>query len=117
MTIIALRMKQLREEKGLSLREGADVVGVAKSTLHRWESGYTDRVSTGNIKAMAAFYNVNPLWIIGITDDKSVEPEPVDAFAHNIAKRFSALINEDKVAAYNAINEVLNYYEHKRDDE
>lgn len=113
-TITAERMKQLRIEKGLSLAQGADIVGVAKLTLHRWESGHTDRVSNGNIKTMASFYNVNPLWIIGITDDKSAEPEPVDAFAHNIAKRFSALSNEDKVAAYEAIAEILRYYENSK---
>ena len=36
---MAQRIKALRKEKGLTLEQVADVVGVGKSTVRKWETG------------------------------------------------------------------------------
>ena len=36
---MAQRIKELRKEKGLTLEQVADIVGVGKSTVRKWETG------------------------------------------------------------------------------
>jgi len=36
----AVRLRTLREKKGLAVQEVADAVGVAKSTVYHWETGH-----------------------------------------------------------------------------
>ena len=44
-------------------------IGVAKSTIQRYEKGQIQRVKLPVIESIATALNVNPDWIIGNTDD------------------------------------------------
>lgn len=60
---IGNRIKQAREAKGITLQEVADIVGVAKSTIQRYESGAITKIKLPVIESIANALDVSPLWI------------------------------------------------------
>lgn len=66
------RLRQAREEKHITLEEAGAKVGVHKSTVLRWENGETEKIKLPIIKALADYYNVNPVWLMGYDVDKYV---------------------------------------------
>lgn len=61
------RIKKLRTERDMSMQELADKVGVAKSSVHRWESGTTpiSQISSDHIEALAKALNTSVAYIRG----------------------------------------------------
>lgn len=70
---IGLRIEQRRKELQLTLNDVADSIGVARSTIQRYEKGRISKIKLPVIEAIANALNVNPAWIIYKTDD----PTPV----------------------------------------
>jgi transcriptional regulator with XRE-family HTH domain len=71
--IIANRLRQARETAGISRRDLACQIGVAKTTLSGWELG--DHVpALVLLKDFAARCNVSVTWIIGEVDDMNWRP-------------------------------------------
>ena len=71
--IVSARMKQRREALGLTLDEIALEIGLAKSTIQRYENGKIQRLKLPVIEAIANVLSVDPSWLIG----KSENPEIV----------------------------------------
>lgn len=67
---IGKRIKNERERQGLTLREVADKIGVAASTIQRYEAGSISKIKLPVIEAIANKLNVNPAWLIGKSNDK-----------------------------------------------
>ncbi len=68
MEIFAERLKELREEKGLSLSQLARDVGVSHVAISRWEK--KTRIPTiESLKALAIYFNVSSDYLIGLSDD------------------------------------------------
>lgn len=59
------RIKQKRIELGLSYQDLADVTGIAKSTLQRYETGFIKNLSVGNLEILAKGLGVSPIWLMG----------------------------------------------------
>ena len=49
-----------RKELGLTLEEVADKVGVSKSTVKKWESGYIKNMRRDNIALLADALHIAP---------------------------------------------------------
>lgn len=69
---IGQRIKETRLEQGLSLDEVAHKVGVAKSTIQRYESGAIGKIKLPVVESIAKGLKVNPAWLLCKTDDKTV---------------------------------------------
>ena len=69
---IGKRMKQRREEKGISALEIAEATGLTKATIHRYESGEIKNIKLPVIETIAKTLEVNPSWLIGKSDDKKM---------------------------------------------
>jgi len=68
MEIFAERLRELREEKGISINKLAKEIGVDHSTIVRWEKG--DRVPTiDNLYLVAKFFNVSSDYLIELSND------------------------------------------------
>lgn len=59
------RIKQLREEKGMTLEELGDKVGVGKSTVRKWETGMIANMKRDKISKLADALNVSPGYLMG----------------------------------------------------
>jgi transcriptional regulator with XRE-family HTH domain len=65
---IGSRIKSKREEKHLTLQEVAENVGVAKSTIQRYEAGTIENIKIPVIASIARVLDVNPSWLMGKSD-------------------------------------------------
>lgn len=63
------RIKQRRTDLGLTQGDIATEVGVAISTIQRYETGSIERVKLPVIEAIARALHVNPDWLVGKTPD------------------------------------------------
>lgn len=66
--IIGSRIEERRKQLGMTLDDVARELGVAKSTIQRYEKGTIDKVKLPVIEAIARVISVNPAWICGKTD-------------------------------------------------
>ena len=60
------RLYERRKELGLTLEDVGKIVGVTKSTVKKWESGYIENMRRDKIALLAKALNVSPLYIMGI---------------------------------------------------
>lgn len=72
---IGQRIADARTERDLTMDDIAQKIGVAKSTIQRYEKGTIKKLKLPVIESIAAALNVNPNWLIGKTND----PEPRNA--------------------------------------
>lgn len=66
---IGKRIEARRKELDLTLLDISSSIGVAASTIQRYEKGQFSRIKLPIIEAIASVLHVNPEWIIGHTDD------------------------------------------------
>lgn len=64
------RIKQRRTDLGLTQGDIATEVGVAISTIQRYETGSIERVKLPVIEAIARALHVNPDWLVGKTPER-----------------------------------------------
>ena len=58
-----------RKELGLTLEEVGNFVGVTKSTVKKWETGYIDNMKRDKIALLSKVLQISPLAIIGISEN------------------------------------------------
>ena len=74
---MAQRIKALRQEKGLTLEQVADVVGVGKSTVRKWETGMIANMRRDKIADLAKALGTTPAYLMGWKeedDKKEISP-------------------------------------------
>ena len=63
-----LRLKELREDLGLSVKDMARDTGVSQNTIYLYERGGYPSIK--QIEMIAKTYDVNPAWLVGWIDDE-----------------------------------------------
>ena len=66
---MTLRLKERREELGLTLEEVGKLAGVGKSTVRKWETGYIQNMGRDKIISYANALRINPMDIIDPNND------------------------------------------------
>ena len=80
---LAVRLKELRKRRGLSLQKVGALVGVSKNSVYKWESGQA-HPSIKNLSALAKTFEVEPIFLAyGVVERKT----PYD----KLMKKISAL--------------------------
>lgn len=70
------RLKELREKKGLTIRQLADELGVKNySIISRYELGKTDGIKYDFIKKLCDYFNVTPNYLLGYESLNAEETE------------------------------------------
>lgn len=69
MGLIGKRIKDLRIKRGFTQTELADMVGISKQTLYKYENGVITNIPSDNIENIADKLSVNPGYIMGWTDN------------------------------------------------
>ena len=101
--LIGERIHTRREALGLSLTEVAERISVAVSTVQRYEKGRIEHIKLPVVAAIARVLRVRTDWLLGLTDDMTEIPVPVDLPAPRIA---------EEVVTFPVIGEVAAGYEH-----
>ena len=63
------KIKRRRLDLDLTLEEVGNMVGVSKSTVMKWETGYIENMRRDKIALLAKALQVSPLWIMGWEED------------------------------------------------
>lgn len=63
-----LRLKELREDLSISVKDMARDTGVSQNTIHLYERGGYPSIK--QIEMIAKTYDVNPAWLVGWIDDE-----------------------------------------------
>lgn len=63
------RIKMRRKSLGLSAVELAERLSMSKATIHRYENGDIKNIKLPVVESIARELNVNPLWLIGKSED------------------------------------------------
>lgn len=83
------KIKKLRLDKGMTLEQVGDAVGVGKSTVRKWETGEIANMGRDKIEKVAIALGVSPAYLMGWDDT-----EPV---ARRRTRRFMPVENGRKV--------------------
>lgn len=99
--VIGDRIKQRRLEIGMTLEDVANMVGVAVSTIQRYERGKIEKIKLPVVESIARALRVSPEWLIGKTDDMRVNKPDAkgqpEADGETIIQRIVRLIKEKGV--------------------
>lgn len=99
---MAQRIKALRQEKGLTLEQVADVVGVGKSTVRKWETGMIANMKRDKIADLAKALGTTPAYLMGWKETEGEKDSPSESQLTEGEKLMLELfrrIPEDKQAA------------------
>lgn len=67
---LGFRLASRRNELQLTLKDVAEKVGIASSTVLRYEQGNVSKIKLPVIEAISKALGVNPAWVCGKSDDK-----------------------------------------------
>lgn len=62
------KLKELRQDKGLTQKQAAEELSVTVSTLSHWECNYQEP-SFKDLLALCKFYEVSADYLIGLSDN------------------------------------------------
>lgn len=97
---IGARIKGRRKELNLTLNDVANIVGVASSTIQRYESGTISQYKLPILESIAKAINVNPTWLVR-------EDAPMDInipLTTNIQRITKFNSNKKKSKEYDLVN-------------
>ena len=70
------KIKQRREELGLTLEEVGNIVGVGKSTVRKWETGDIANMRRDKIAKLAVALRTSPAYLLGYDETgKTADPK------------------------------------------
>lgn len=75
--LIGIRIKESRLSKDITMKELSEIVGVAESTISRYENGKVGDIKLPVISSISNALDVDPYWILGLTNDRKVKQSDV----------------------------------------
>lgn len=69
--IFARRLKEIRDERGMTLDDLSSATGISKSLLSMYENGQRKIPGSDKLFSLGKELNVNPGWLLGDTDERS----------------------------------------------
>ena len=90
------RIKALRLKRGMKQTSLADVAGLQKQTLYKYEQGVITNIPLRTIEALAKALNVSPAYLVGWDDDEEQVKNEVKANERSAKKMEKPQSNEAK---------------------
>lgn len=63
--VASRRINELRIKKNLTIEKLAELVGVSKATISKWENGYVNNMRQDKVAKLADIFGVSPTYILG----------------------------------------------------
>lgn len=83
------RIKELRLEKGLTLEQVGNIVGVGKSTVRKWETGMIANMKRDKIASLSKALGVSPSYLLGYTDKRELQPTKEESHLISLIKQLT----------------------------
>ena len=71
--IASKRLKDLRKLHNYTMEQLAEIIGVSKSTIAKWENGYVENMRQDKVAKLASLYNVAPSFIMGFEEKSNLD--------------------------------------------
>ena len=68
------KIKELRQQRSMTLEQVAVIVGVGKSTVRKWETGMITNMKRDKIAALAMALGTTPAYLMGWDDEQQKSP-------------------------------------------
>jgi transcriptional regulator with XRE-family HTH domain len=75
---MARKIRELRQDRGLTLEQVATVVGVGKSTVRKWETGMIANMKRDKIAALAKALGTTPAYLMGWEEADKEKESPAE---------------------------------------
>lgn len=105
MDIYKERIKPLFEHSGLTNAELERKIGIPPKTINKWNSGYV-RSYIKFISQIAKFFDVNPYYLLGKSEEKKPVYENVGGLGET---RYDLLTPEHKKIVVSLIEQLLDF--------
>lgn len=102
------KIKNRREELGLTLQEVGDYLGVSKATVQRYESGEIKNLKLESIEKLAKILKISPAYLMGWEEAPKKQNQLETLAAHFEEEDFT----EDDI---DDINDFIKYVISKKD--
>ena len=73
---LSRKIKQLRLENNMTLEQVAQIVGVGKSTVRKWENGIIANMRRDKIAVLAKALHTTPAFLMGWEDEYATKKAP-----------------------------------------
>lgn len=91
--VVAERIAEARQYRGMTLTEVAEKVGIDKSTIMRYEKCQVKKMKPPVIEAIARALDVNPAWIVGKADRQLVSESADKPLDGDLTKRQTEILS------------------------
>ncbi|GGI43144.1 helix-turn-helix domain-containing protein [Mammaliicoccus stepanovicii] len=103
------RIKQRREELGFSTYKLAKLINVNQSTISRYETGQTTKLTPQIVEKLSIALSTTPAYIMGwVNVPEAYEDEEDSRLINESIQLLRVLSKEKKQQAYKYINELSN---------
>lgn len=109
------RLKKIREEKDLSYSALAEKTGIPKSTLQRYETGYTKKIPIDNISILEKALGTPTGYLMGWEDEGAQQTEVVPPVKEEYQQLYEELDLEDKAEIRGTMKQMLKADKYKTD--
>lgn len=97
MVDIVERIKNQRQRLNFSFQDLADLTGMSKSTLQRYESGAIKNIPLSKVEILASALHTTPEYLMGWDENSDVEPDiTFDDFTYALHAETQELTEENK---------------------
>ena len=93
------RIKMLREQRGMTLEELGNKVGVGKSTVRKWETGAIANMRRDKIQKLADALGVSPGYLMGWDDAVSTSGHQTGYYNPETAKAAQEMLDDPDLHA------------------
>ena len=95
MNITAYRLRELREKKGLSQREVAEIIGVTRAAYNKYECGTSKPIR--RLDSLSALFGVSTDYILGKDKNEfETEIDSLNPHTHAQVKKYMNLTDNGK---------------------
>ena len=105
------KIYNLRIQKGLTLEELGNMVGVGKSTVRKWENGMIANMKRDNILKVSEVLDTTPAYLMGWKEDPPKEGSP------KIMQYYNQLNNIGKHEAEKRVEELTHLSKYTKEGE
>lgn len=119
------RIKRLREAEGLTQVQLADIIGVKKQNLYKYENDIITNIPTDKVEKIADALNTSPAYIMGWSDTPYKNQEPnsmvrmpaLDPDEKNLLDNYTLLNDKGQTEAQKQVKNLTYIPEYTQEDD
>ena len=99
------RLKQRRQDVGISAEELGKMIGKNRATIYRYEKGDIESVPTDIVEPLAAALNTSPTWLMGWDNEEfskelTITPKDLCEYLHVTDEEYDKILEYTRFLIY-----------------